>query len=262
MPTLALPDGDLHYQLDGPLDAPVLLLSNSLGTNLAMWDGQIPVFAEHFRVLRYDTRGHGRSLVSDGPYSIEQHARDVLALMDALKIPRANFCGLSMGGLIGQWLMINAAQRLDRVVLCNTAAKIASPAVWNPRIEMVLREGKAGMLSLREATKSRWFSAQFAATQSAQVARLLDMLANTSPQGYAANCAAVRDADFASQLGSVQLPVLVVCGNQDPVTTESDGEFLEQAIAGAQRMTLSAAHLSNVEASEAFSAQVSAFLRR
>jgi len=260
MPTISLPDGDLYYQLDGPQSAPVLLLSNSLGTRLSMWDAQIPALAEHFRVLRYDTRGHGQSLVSAGPYTIEQHGRDVLTLLDALGIRQADFCGLSMGGLIGQWLLLNAPQRLRRVVLCNTAAKIASPEVWNPRIEAVLRDGCPAMLALRDATISRWFTPRFAETQPGQVNRLVEMLASTSPAGYAANCAAVRDADFREQIAAVRLPVLVICGAQDPVTTVADGDFLVNAIKGAKGVVLSAAHLSNMEASQAFTAAVVDFL--
>ncbi|OCR24467.1 3-oxoadipate enol-lactonase [Pseudomonas syringae] len=260
MPTISLPDGDLYYQLDGPQSAPVVLLSNSLGTHLGMWDAQIPALAEHFRVLRYDTRGHGQSLVSAGLYTIEQNGHDVLALLDALDIRQADFCGLSMGGLIGQWLMLNAPQRLRRVVLCNTAAKIASPEVWNPRIEAVLRDGTAAMHALRDATVSRWFTPRFAEAEPEQVTRMVDMLANTSPAGYAANCAAVRDADYREQIATVRLPVLVICGDQDPVTSTADGQFLVDAIEGAQLLELSAAHLSNVEASQAFSAGVLDFL--
>jgi 3-oxoadipate enol-lactonase len=260
MPTLSMPDGNLHYQLEGPETAPLLLLSNSLGTHLGMWDAQIPALTEHFRVLRYDTRGHGQSLVTEGPYSIEQNGFDALALLDALNIQQTSFCGLSMGGLIGQWLLLNAPQRLDRVVLCNTAARIASPEVWNPRIETVLRDGVAAMVALRDATINRWFTPQFIAKQSDEVDRMVDMLAKTSPQGYAANCTAVRDADFRDQIASARLPVLVVCGSRDPVTTVADGEFLVDAIEGAQLIELPAAHLSNVEASEVFTAEVLAFL--
>jgi len=157
-----LADGALNYQLDGPEDAPVLVLSNSLGTDLHMWDIQIEAFTKHFRVLRFDTRGHGKSLVTEGPYSIEQLGHDVLALLDALQIERAHFCGLSMGGLIGQWLGINAGERLRRLVVCNTAAKIGTPEIWNPRIEMVLRDGAAAMVALRDASIARWFTADFA----------------------------------------------------------------------------------------------------
>ncbi len=261
MPAVQLADGELHYLLEGPTDAPVLVLSNSLGTDLHMWDVQMPAFTEHFRVLRYDTRGHGQSLVSPGCYSIEQNGRDVLALLDALDIAKAHFCGLSMGGLIGQWLAIHAAERLDKLVLCNTAAKIASPEVWNPRIETVLREGRAAMLALRDGSIARWFTAEFAAAEPNQVEPLLAMLAQTSPQGYAANCAAVRDADYRERLDAVQAPTLIVCGSADPVTSVADGRFMAERIVGAQLLELHAAHLSNVEAGEAFSQPVLAFLR-
>jgi len=121
MPAVRLADGDLNYLLEGPAGAPVLVLSNSLGTDLHMWDVQMPALTRHFQVLRYDTRGHGQSLVTQGPYSIEQLGRDVLALLDALDIAKAHFCGLSMGGLIGQWLALNAPERIARLVLCSGA---------------------------------------------------------------------------------------------------------------------------------------------
>jgi len=138
MPSVKLADASLNYRFDGADNAPVLVLSNSLGTSLGMWDEQIPAFSEHFRVLRYDTRGHGESSVTTGPYSIEQLGRDVLAVLDTLNIERFSFCGLSMGGLIGQWLGINAGDRLQRLVLCNTGAKIGTDEVWNARIDSVL----------------------------------------------------------------------------------------------------------------------------
>ncbi|KFX71762.1 3-oxoadipate enol-lactonase [Pseudomonas taeanensis MS-3] len=261
MSAVQLAGGDLYYSLEGPVDAPVLVLSNSLGTDLHMWDAQIPAFVEHFRVLRYDTRGHGQSLVTEGSYSIEQNGRDVLALLDALDIERAAFCGLSMGGLIGQWLAINAPARIQRLVLCNTAAKIGSPEVWNPRIETVLRDGQAAMLTLRDASISRWFTAGFAAAEQVKVEPVVDMLAATSPQGYAANCAAVRDADFREQVGSIQAPTLIVCGTADAVTTPEHGRFMQERIRGAELVELHAAHLSNVEAGELFTRRVLDFLR-
>jgi 3-oxoadipate enol-lactonase len=261
MPAVQLADGSLNYQLEGPAGAPVLVLSNSLGTNLHMWDTQIPAFTRHFQVLRYDTRGHGQSLVTPGIYSIERNARDVLALLDALNVDKAYFCGLSMGGLIGQWLAINAPQRLHRVVLCNTAAKIGTPQVWDPRIETVLRDGEAAMLALRDASIERWFTPSFAKAQPDAVDAVVGMLASTAPQGYAANCAAVRDADFREQIGSVRLPVLMVCGTHDAVTTPDDGRYIVERIPGAQMIELHAAHLSNVEAGEAFTGPVLDFLK-
>ncbi|HZX18450.1 MAG TPA: 3-oxoadipate enol-lactonase [Pseudomonas sp.] len=260
MSVVQLADGELYYTVDGPQDAPVLVLSNSLGTDLHMWDAQMPAFTEHFRVLRYDTRGHGRSLVTEGFYSIEQNGRDVLALLDVLDIESAAFCGLSMGGLIGQWLAINAPARIERLVLCNTAAKIGSPEVWNPRIETVLRDGQAAMLALRDASIARWFTAQFAQAQPAKVEPVVGMLAATSPQGYAANCAAVRDADFREQVAGIVAPTLIVCGTADGVTTPEHGRFMQERIHAAELVELHAAHLSNVEASELFTRRVLDFL--
>ncbi|WP_409278332.1 3-oxoadipate enol-lactonase [Pseudomonas defluvii] len=260
MASVQLADGVLNYQLDGPEGAPVLVLSNSLGTNLHMWDTQLPAFTAHFRVLRYDTRGHGQSLVTEGPYSIEQLGRDVLALLDALQIERAHFCGLSMGGLIGQWLGINASHRLNRLIVCNTAAKIATPEVWNPRIETVLRDGQAAMVGLRDASIERWFTPAYAAAHPDQAKRITDMLAATSPQGYAANCAAVRDADFRDQLSEIKVPLLVISGSADAVTPPSGGLFIQDNVEGAEYAEFHAAHLSNVEVGEPFSRRVIDFL--
>lgn len=220
----------------------------------------MPIFSQHWRVLRMDTRGHGRSLVTDGPYSIEQLGRDVLALLDALDIPRAHFCGLSMGGLIGQWLGINAGERLNKLVVCNTAAKIADPTVWNPRIETVLRDGQAAMVALRDASIARWFTADYAEAHPDQAKLITDMLAATSPEGYAANCAAVRDADLREQLAAIKVPTLVIAGSEDAVTPPAGGRFIQQQVAGAEYAEFRAAHLSNVQAADAFSARVVDFL--
>lgn len=260
MARVQLAEGELNYQLDGEPGKPVLVLSNSLGTHLGMWDAQIEAFSQHFQVLRYDTRGHGQSLVTEGPYSIEQLGQDVLALLDALQLQRVHFCGLSMGGLIGQWLGIHAGERLHRLVVCNTAAKIAGPEVWNPRIETVLRDGPAAMAALRDASIARWFTPGYASAHPDQAQRITDMLASTSPQGYAANCAAVRDADFREQLGAIQVPTLVIAGSEDPVTPPAGGHFIEERVAGAEYAEFHAAHLSNVEVGEAFSQRVINFL--
>ncbi|WP_438868807.1 3-oxoadipate enol-lactonase [Pseudomonas sp. L1(2025)] len=260
MASVQLAEGPLHYQLDGPEGAPVLVLSNSLGTDLHMWDVQIPAFIKHFRVLRFDTRGHGKSLVTEGPYSIEQLGRDVIALLDALDIQRAHFCGLSMGGLIGQWLGIHAGDRLLRLVVCNTAAKIGTPEIWNPRIEMVLRDGAAAMVALRDASIARWFTADFAAANPHQAQQITDMLAATSPQGYAASCAAVRDADLREQLSTIQVPTLAIAGTEDAVTPPAGSHFIQNQIKGAEYAEFYAAHLSNVQAGAAFSERVVEFL--
>ena len=261
MAHVQLADGVLNYQIDGPEAAPVLVLSNSLGTDLGMWETQLPLWSQHFRVLRYDTRGHGASLVTAGPYSIEQLGRDVLALLDALDIPQAHFVGLSMGGLIGQWLGINAGQRLRSLTLCNTAAQIGTAEVWNSRIDTVLKGGQQAMVELRDASIARWFTPGFAQAQPQQAQRICQMLAQTSPQGYAANCAAVRDADFREQVGGIKVPTLIVAGTEDVVTTPAHGRFMQAAIQGADYAEFPAAHLSNVEIGEAFSRRVFDFLQ-
>ncbi|GGM03579.1 3-oxoadipate enol-lactonase [Pseudomonas asuensis] len=260
MPAVQLADGELNYRFDGREEAPVLVLSNSLGTDLHMWDDQIPAFTEHFRVLRYDTRGHGGSSVTPGPYTIEQLGHDVLAMLDALKVQTAYFCGLSMGGLIGQWLAVNASDRIQRVVICNTAAKIGTAEGWNDRINTVLNGGQAAMVNLRDGSIARWFTPEYAQAEPAKVKRITDMLAITSPEGYAANCAAVRDGDFREQLKTVTVPVLVVAGTHDAVTTPDDGHFMQAQIPNAEYVEFDAAHLSNVQAGEAFSRRVLAFL--
>ncbi|WP_003293558.1 3-oxoadipate enol-lactonase [Stutzerimonas stutzeri] len=261
MPTLNLADTNLNYRFDGPEHAPVLVLSNSLGTDLHMWDEQIPAFAEHFRVLRYDTRGHGHSSVTPGPYSIEQLGGDVLAMLDGLGIEQFSFCGLSMGGLIGQWLGIHAGARLQRLVLCNTGAKIGTEQIWNERIASVLDGREQAMRAMRDAAIGRWFTPAFSERAEQACKRIADMIAATTPDGYAANCAAVRDADYRGQLGEVRAPTLVVCGTRDPVTTVEHGEFIQANIPGAELVAFEAAHLSNVEAGAAFTRHVLDFLR-
>jgi 3-oxoadipate enol-lactonase len=259
---LRLAEGELDYTLQGPAGKPVLVLSNSLGTNRHMWDSQVAAFTEHFQVLRYDTRGHGQSLVSAGTYSIEQLGGDVLALLDALQLDKVHFCGLSMGGLIGQWLGINAGERLHKLVICNTAAKIGTQDVWNPRIEMVLGQGEQAMVALRDASIARWFTPAFAEANPSETRRVTDMLAATSPQGYAANCAAVRDADFREQLGAIKVPLLVIAGTEDAVTTPADARFIQSQVAGAEYAEFAAAHLSNVEVGAPFGDRVIEFLLR
>lgn len=247
----------LHYELEGREDAPVLVLSNSLGTTLEMWAPQMPALLQHFRVLRHDARGHGRSDVPPGPYSTAQLGADVLALMDHLGIGRAHFCGLSMGGMIGMWLGTHHAGRLDRLALCNTAAKIGTPETWNPRIAKVEAEG---MASIVDTVLERWFTDRFRARAPEQVAVVRDMLLNTAPAGYSANCAAVRDMDQRADLASIRVPTLVIAGTHDGSTPAADGRAVADAIPGARYVELDAAHLSNWEQSEQFTQALVAFL--
>jgi len=251
--------GKIHYALEGGSGNPVVVLSNSLGTNLHMWDAQVPGLLKFFRVLQYDTRGHGESSVTPGPYSIEQLAKDVLGLADALKIEQFHFCGLSMGGMIGMWLAVNAAQRLKKLALSSTAAKIATAEMWNARIVTVRRDG---MKAVATAAMERWFSAPFRQTEPSIVAKIQKTMEETSPEGYAANCAAVRDFDFRERLHLIHAPTLVISGTHDPATPPADGQFLAKNIPGARYVELNAAHLSNVEQVEPFTREVADFLNR
>jgi 3-oxoadipate enol-lactonase len=257
MPFAQSKDAQIHYDLAGPANAPALVFSNSLGSALTMWDSQVPAFREKFRILRYDTRGHGQSFVTPGPYAIEQLAHDVLSLLDTLHLDRVFFCGLSMGGSTGMWLALNAPRRLHKLVLCNTSAKIGTPGMWNPRIETVRKEG---MKSVSTAVVGRWFTAAFREKSKDIVAAIQRTLESTNPEGYAANCAAIRDFDARAALSAISLHTLVISGTHDPATTPAEGRFIAEHIPGARYVELDAAHLSNIEASDRFNSELSSFL--
>jgi 3-oxoadipate enol-lactonase len=262
MPFADLKNTRVHYDLTGPCDLPVLVLSNSLGTDLTMWDAQFEAFSKNFQLLRYDTRGHGQSSVTPGPYTIEQLANDVLNLLDHLELPHAYFCGLSMGGVTGMWLGVHAPERLRKIVLCNTALKIGNAGGWNTRIETVR---KNGMQSIASSVLDRWFTPAFRVGFQQHVQSARQMLLSISADGYIACCAAVRDADFrgenpGSSISSIHVPTMVVAGAQDPVTSPADGHSIVDRISGAQYAELQAAHLSNIEAASAFTMEVGRFL--
>jgi 3-oxoadipate enol-lactonase len=250
--------GDLrtHYELSGD-HGPVLVFSNSLGTDVSMWEPQLPELTRRFRILRYDTRGHGLSTVTAGEYSIEQLGRDVLLLLDSLQLERVHFCGLSMGGMIGIWLGVNASHRLHRLALCNTAAHIGTKETWNTRIATVRKDG---MKQVAAAVIERWFTPGFRAAFPEPVARPQALLENTPPDGYVACCAAIRDMDQSATVAQITTPTLIVYGAHDPVTPAADAEFLQARIRGSLKVELSAAHLSNVEQSDAFTKALSSFL--
>jgi 3-oxoadipate enol-lactonase len=259
MPFVEVGDLRLNYRFDGPQKAPVVVLSNSLGTNLSMWDPQATVLCEKFCVLRYDTRGHGLSTVTPGPYAIEQLGRDVLALLDALEVESAYFCGLSMGGMIGMWLGIHAANRMKGLVLCNTAAKIGTADTWNARIKDVKERG---MAAIATTVVLRWFSEDFVKKSPEVIEAMRQMLLQAPPGGYAACCAAVRDADFSQDLSRATARTLVIAGAQDPVIPSAHAHLVAGGIPGASYLELQAAHLSNIEAAPQFSAALLKFLNQ
>jgi 3-oxoadipate enol-lactonase len=257
MPFFEGDDVRIHYEFDQIAHGPVLVLSHSLGTDLSMWSAQVPEFAKHFSVLRYDSRGHGQSSAPPGPYSIAQMSRDVIALLDELDINRAHFCGLSMGGMVGQWLGVHAAHRLDKLILSNTAAKIGNESMWNQRIETVRQHGIEAVIP---AILERWYTESFRARFPAEMVRASAMLKSINREGYVSSCAAVRDMDQRDDVKKISLPTLVIVGTGDPVTPPSDANFLVENIAGAHALELHASHLANIEAASAFTEGVVDFL--
>lgn len=247
----------LFYQIDGSAGAPALVLSNSLGTDLAMWDPQMPALLAKFRVLRYDTRGHGQSAVPPAPYQVDRLGRDVVALLDACGIARAHFCGLSMGGMTGMWLGREAPARIDRLALCNTAARIGPPELWDKRIETVRT---AGINAIVPGVIERWFTEPFRERAPTAVSRIAGMLRATPPEGYTAACAAIRDMDQRDQLATIAARTLVIAGASDLATPAVDGKLVADRIAGARFVELAAAHLSNIEAEGDFTAALLRFL--
>jgi len=247
----------LHYRFDGPEGAPVVVLSNSLGTNLHLWDSQIPALTEQFRILRYDSRGHGRSAAAPGPYTIEGLGNDVVGLLDALHIDRVFFCGLSLGGVVAQWLGIHAPDRLNGMVISNSAAKIGNVEFWNKRISAV-QEG--GMAAIAGAQVLRWFTESYVARFPEVIEKMKEMLLTTPAAGYVATCEALREMDLRQSINHIQTPTLVIAGAHDIVTPPADGKFMAVQIPAAQYAELNASHLSNVEDSAAFSETVARFL--
>lgn len=245
---------DLHYLLEGPEDAPVLVMANSLGTTLRMWDEQAPALRERFRLLRYDHRGHGDSPVPSGPYTIEDLGRDVLALLDRLEVGRASFCGLSIGGMVGMWLASEAPERIESLVLCCTAARFAPPDAWETRARTV-REG--GVDAIAEAVLERWFTPAFRASHQETLEWAGRMLRETPAEGYAGCCEAIRDADLRSRLGVISAPTLVIGGADDPAAPVDQAELIHDSIPGARLLVVDrAAHLANVEQPEAITRAV------
>jgi 3-oxoadipate enol-lactonase/4-carboxymuconolactone decarboxylase len=257
MPLLKLGDATTFYRLSGREDRPVLVLSHSLGQDHGMWDPQIADLSAHFRVLQYDTRGHGASSVTPGDYRVEQLARDVLALAEALRIERFAFCGLSLGGMIGQWLAAHAPARVTAVVLANTSPR-PDPARMEARRRKVLDEG---MGSVADEVMGRFFSPRLLASDAVAVADARRTLLATDPVGYAGCCAAIRDMDERPALGSIACPVLVIDGELDvSLPWTGHGEILARDIPGATVVHLPAAHLSNLECPRAFTAALLRFL--
>ncbi len=242
----------LGRRLDGPEDAPLLVLSPSLGTTTSLWECVLPAFAERFRVLRHDLPGHGASPPPDGPVLVDDIGRGVLDLLDELGVERASFCGVSIGGMVGMWLGANAPDRLDRLALLCTGAKVGEREDYRERAELVRREGTGVTVA---GARERWFTERFRDAPEAR--RILDELAAVPAEGYAACAEAVGEWDFRAELHRIAPPTLVLFGAEDPVTTDEVRRTLADGIRGARTVVVpEAAHLAVVERPEAVAAAV------
>jgi len=252
----------VQYTIEGPADAPALVLSHSLAAHSAMWDPQMPELTRRWRVVRYDTRGHGGTDAPAARYTLEQLADDALALLDALGIRRAHWLGLSMGGMIGQTLALKAQDRLASLILADTSSRVPPEArpTWEERIRTA--ESK-GMEPIVEPTIGRWFTAPFIERRKDVVDRVRAMIRGTNPQGYAGCCHAISALNLTDRLGGIALPTLVLVGEEDQGTPVAAARTIHQGIKGSELVIIpSASHLSNVEQPEVFTKAVTGFLSR
>lgn len=258
MPTLSSDHAQIFFQCYGDAEKPALIFSNSLGTQHSMWHAQIEFFKQDYYIVCYDTRGHGQSSAPQGPYTLEQLGNDVIAVLDHLKIEQADFCGISMGGLTGQWLAIHYPHRFKHVILCNTAAKIGQAQAWLDRAQAV-REN--GLQSIADSAATRWFTPAFIQNNPSTVQQLSQQLAQGSAEGYASCCEALAHADLTAELSTIEVPVLIIAGQQDPVTTVADGKIMQQKILQSQLFEINASHISNIEQPDAFNQAVQHFIQ-
>lgn len=260
MPTIQANGIDINYSLDGPESAPMVTLSNSLLTNYTMWDAQMPVLTETYRVLRYDTRGHGASEVTPGDYTFELLTEDAYALHQALGIEKTHFVGLSMGGMTGQLLAARHPELLLSVTLCDTTSRMPHPEIWDDRIAAA-RSG--GVEAVVEGTLERWFTPAFHQSDPDEIGRIATMIRGNTVDGFCANCHAIKVLDQTGILSGITTPTLIIVGADDPATTPEMSRIIHDEIAGSELVILpKAAHLANVEQPAAFNDALMAFLAR
>ena len=252
------PGGPISYSVDGSPDSPALLFINSIGTTRDLWSRQIsPCVAAGFRVITYDARGHGHSTAPSRDYTIAELGRDALSILDDVGVESAHVCGISLGGITAMWLGIHAPQRVRSLALANTAARIGSEQMWTERIAFV-RE--SGMAALAEMTMPRWFTEGFRSREPATIQRFQTMVATCPPEGYLGCSAALRDEDLREAIAAIRCPVLCIAGAADPATPPEALQFIHDRINGSRLVTLDAAHLSNVEQHDAFTAALLEFV--
>ncbi|WP_173911115.1 3-oxoadipate enol-lactonase [Acinetobacter sp. Marseille-Q1618] len=258
MPKFTSNDAEINYQTFGDANQPAIVFSNSLGTKYSMWQPQIDALQNDYFVICYDTRGHGASSAPQGPYTIAQLGQDVINLLEHLNVKKASFCGISMGGLTGQWLAIHKPEYFNHVIVCNTAAKIGQEQAWNDRAALVREQG---LKPIAATAATRWFTERFIQSQATIVESLSNDLAAGSAEGYASCCEALAKADLREDLKNITVPVLVIAGQQDPVTTVADGQFMVDRIANSQLFEINASHISNIECPEEFTQAVRQFIK-
>ncbi|GLI01671.1 3-oxoadipate enol-lactonase [Phytohabitans aurantiacus] len=245
---------DVHYIVEGPAEAPVLVLGGSLGSTLRIWDAQAARLSSRFRVVRFDTRGHGESPVPPGPYTIADLGHDVIALLDRLGVSKAHFCGVSLGGMTGMWLGAYAPDRIDRLVLCCTSARLGPPEMWAERARTVREQGVA---ALADTVVARWLTPEYAARNPGLARDLRDMIAATPAEGYAGCCGVIEHMDLTGILPTVRAATLVIAGADDPATPPTHGASIAAAIPGARMAIVPhAAHLANVEQADTVTALI------
>jgi 3-oxoadipate enol-lactonase len=247
----------ISYSVDGPSNVPVILFINSIGTTRQLWSRQTAALADRYRVITYDTRGHGRSSVLEGEYTIAQLAGDALAILDAEHVGAAHVCGISLGGITALWLGVHAPDRVRTLTAANTAARIASTQFWTERIAFVKEKG---MAPLAETTMLRWFTDAFRAREPQTVEQFRSMLASCPSAGYLGCCAALRDEDLREAIAAIRRPVLTIGGRVDAATPPEGVQFIHERIGGSKLLLLDAAHLTNVERAEEFTRALDEFV--
>lgn len=256
MPFVKRDAAQVWWRSDGHEDAPPLLLGNSLGTDMALWDPVMPALTRHFRVLRFDKRGHGASQASPGDYTIEMLGRDALAVADAAGVKRFRYAGISIGGMIGLWLASQAGDRVERAVLSHTSAQIPSN-IWAERMKIVREQGMAALV---DGNMQRWFKADWLARNEPVLGTFRHTFLHCDPVGYLGCCAAIRDMQLAQAPAQIRCPVLVVTGADDPSTPKAMGEAIAAGIQGAKLVQLPTAHIAPPVVPEAYAGVLVSFL--
>jgi 3-oxoadipate enol-lactonase len=248
----------IHLSMAGPATAPVLIMSHPLGADLSIWERQIEPLSRYFRLLRYDSRGHGRSGAPASPYTMARLGRDVLDVMDALELETANWCGVSLGGMVGQWLGAHAPRRFRRMIFSNTSCYYPDKKSWDDRIEAVKADGTSAVVG---SVPSRWFTPAFVDHEAATVKSLQDVLMSMATEGYMGCCEAIKSMDHRDIIGGITAPVLVIAGEHDVATPLAHSEYIHCHIRGSKLVMLKAGHISNLERPAEFSEQVLKFLQ-